>query len=651
MILRERQDRIVSALRSGGAASVRDLAQSLEVSESTIRRDLDLLDRNGELTRTYGGAVLRPGETVTDSGDPLQREDPSPPTPASSSSSGWPSGPPRWCRTTSVVLLDIGTTTPLVARRLRGRPVTVITSNLAVLDELRDDDAVRLVMLGGVFRRNYRSFVGSLTQSALSQVSADLLFLSCTGVRPSGHVVDNMAVEAPIKQAMIAAADRIVLLATEAKFPGTGALAPVRARRCRLRGHHGRRQPEDPRFVPAGRRTGDHRMKLCILGGGGFRTPYVYQALLRDDGSPRITEVALYDIDEDRLPTMTTILEQFAVGFDDAPKLVPTTSLRTAIEGSDFVFAAIRVGGLEGRRCDEHVALDLNVIGQETTGPGGLAYAIRTVPVMMEVARLVQELAPQAYLMNFTNPAGIITEAMQSVLGDRVLGICDTPSGLGRRVARMLGLDHTRVQMDYVGLNHLGWMRRVLYDGRTCCRSCWPTTRCWARWRRPRSSARTGSTPSGVIPNEYLYYYYFNRDAVRRINASGGTRGDFLAADPDRVLRHRPGGGCRCRRAVARDGRRAQRQLHGRGQGRRAGRTRHPSGAGDRSGPPGLRRRRARGDGGHHPERTGHHDLQRAQRHHPRRAARRRRGRGAHHGRCQRRAPADHHPARWTSSG
>ena len=158
-------------------------------------------------------------------------------------------------------------------------------------------------------------------------------------------------------------------------------------------------------------------MKLCILGGGGFRTPYVYQALLRDGGTPRITEVALYDIDEGRLRSMTTILEQFAVGFDDAPKLVPTTSLRSAIEGSDFVFAAIRVGGLEGRRCDEHVALDRGVIGQETTGPGGLAYAIRTVPVMMEVARLVQELAPQAYLMNFTNPAGIITEAMQSVLG------------------------------------------------------------------------------------------------------------------------------------------------------------------------------------------------------------------------------------------
>jgi 6-phospho-beta-glucosidase len=270
-------------------------------------------------------------------------------------------------------------------------------------------------------------------------------------------------------------------------------------------------------------------MKLCILGGGGFRTPYVYQALLRDGGTPRITEVALYDIDEDRLRSMTMILEQFAVGFNDAPKLLPTTALRSAIEGSDFVFAAIRVGGLEGRRCDEHVALDLGVIGQETTGPGGLAYAIRTVPVMMEVARLVKELAPQAYLINFTNPAGIITEAMQSVLGDRVLGICDTPSGLGRRVARMLGLDHTRVQMDYVGLNHLGWMRRVMYDGEDVLPSLLTDESLLPQMEEAKVFGTDWIRTLGVIPNEYLYYYYFHRDAVAKINTSGATRGDFLA--------------------------------------------------------------------------------------------------------------------------
>jgi DeoR/GlpR family transcriptional regulator of sugar metabolism len=224
VLLHERQLRIVSALRSGGAASVGDLARSLHVSESTIRRDLDLLDRNGELTRTYGGAVLRPGETVREAGDPVRVEGPFSADTGLDLKQRVAERAAALVADESVVLLDIGTTTPLVARRLRGRPVTVITSNLAVLDELRDDSAVRLVMLGGVLRRNYRTLVGSLTESALSQVSADLLFLSCTGVRRSGHVVDNMAVEAPIKQSMIEAADRVVLLATEAKFPGTGAL-------------------------------------------------------------------------------------------------------------------------------------------------------------------------------------------------------------------------------------------------------------------------------------------------------------------------------------------------------------------------------------------------------------------------------------------
>ena len=226
VILRERQDRIVSVLRSGGAASVRDLARSLQVSEATIRRDLDLLDRNGELVRTYGGAVLAPGATVTDRDDPHRTEG------RFDEGAGEDlalkhrvaAAAAALVPDDAVVLLDIGTTTPLVARRLRGRPVTVITSNLAVVDELREDEAVRVVVLGGVLRRNYRSLVGSLTQGALAQVSADLVILSCTGVRPSGHVVDNMAVEAPVKQAMVEAADRLVLVASERKFPGTGAL-------------------------------------------------------------------------------------------------------------------------------------------------------------------------------------------------------------------------------------------------------------------------------------------------------------------------------------------------------------------------------------------------------------------------------------------
>lgn len=229
MITRERRNRILRTIQDEGSASVLDLARALDVSPSTIRRDLEKLDRNGELSRTYGGAVISPRETLeetdrTASEAPfdLSTHDPGKAAVARAAAALVPDG--------GVILCDIGTTVGLLARHLHGRDITVITSNLAVFDELRDDEAVRLVLLGGVVRRNYRSLVGSLTESALSQVSADLMFLSCTGVRPTGHVVDNMAVEAPIKQAMLEAADRVALLAPESKFPGSGAL-----RLCSLR--------------------------------------------------------------------------------------------------------------------------------------------------------------------------------------------------------------------------------------------------------------------------------------------------------------------------------------------------------------------------------------------------------------------------------
>lgn len=269
-------------------------------------------------------------------------------------------------------------------------------------------------------------------------------------------------------------------------------------------------------------------MKLSILGGGGFRTPYVWQALLRDTGQPRVTEVWLYDIDESRLATMSNILRQLAAGFPDAPALMTSTSLESALEGSGFVFAAIRVGGLQARCRDEHVALDLGVLGQETTGPGGIAYALRTIPVMLEIAGVMNKAAPGAYLLNFTNPAGIITEALQAMLGDRVVGICDTPSELGRRAAALLGRDHTRIQMDYVGLNHLGWMRRLLVDGSDVLPDLLADDERLGALEEAMVFGPEWIRELGVIPNEYLYYYYFARDAVSTINGSAMTRGDFL---------------------------------------------------------------------------------------------------------------------------
>lgn len=278
-------------------------------------------------------------------------------------------------------------------------------------------------------------------------------------------------------------------------------------------------------------------MKLAILGGGGFRVPYVYQALLRDKGSARIEEVWLQDSDAGRLEAMAAVLATLADGVADAPKVFTSTGLDKALEGAGFVFAAVRVGGLAGRVCDERVALDLNVLGQETTGPGGLAYGLRTIPVMLGIARRVKALAPDAYVINFTNPAGMITEAMQGVLGDRVLGICDTPSGLGTRVAAALGLAPGRIRLDYVGLNHLGWMRRILHDGADVLPRLLADDDLLGSLEEGVVFGREWLRDLGVIPNEYLYYYYFNREAVRATLDAPQTRGEFLAKQQEAFYR------------------------------------------------------------------------------------------------------------------
>jgi 6-phospho-beta-glucosidase len=269
-------------------------------------------------------------------------------------------------------------------------------------------------------------------------------------------------------------------------------------------------------------------MKLAILGGGGFRVPLVYGALLRDTSSPRVDVVSLYDVAPDRLEAIGQVTRQMVDGHDGAPSVDITTDLDKALDGADFVFSAIRVGGLEGRTTDERVALDLGILGQETTGPGGLAYGMRTVPVAIRVAERIAQICPQAWVINFTNPAGMITEAMQQVLGNRVVGICDTPIGLGRRAARALGLDPDRSSFGYVGLNHLGWLRALGHGGRDVLPDLIGDAQLLATIEEGRLFGAEWIQLLGALPNEYLYYYYFTRDAVASIRGSAQTRGEFL---------------------------------------------------------------------------------------------------------------------------
>jgi len=283
-------------------------------------------------------------------------------------------------------------------------------------------------------------------------------------------------------------------------------------------------------------------MRLAVLGGGGFRVPLVHGALLRDTAEPRVREVVLYDVSAARLDAIRHVLRQLAAEHPDPPEVWITTDLDAALSGADFVFSALRVGGLAGRTADERVALELGLLGQETTGPGGIAYGLRTVPVALRVAERVAAVAPRAWVINFTNPAGLITEAMRRVLGDRVIGICDSPVGLIRRTATALGLDPARVSPDYVGLNHLGWLRGLTHEGQDVLPRLLADDAALRQVEEARVFGADWLRGLGAIPNEYLYYYYFTRESIAAI--SGRTRGEALVGQQDHfyaAVRDRPG--------------------------------------------------------------------------------------------------------------
>ncbi|WP_329348617.1 6-phospho-beta-glucosidase [Streptomyces sp. NBC_01261] len=269
-------------------------------------------------------------------------------------------------------------------------------------------------------------------------------------------------------------------------------------------------------------------MKLTILGGGGFRVPLVYGALLTDRGEGRVTEVVLHDLDDSRLYAVARVLAEQAATVPDAPTVTATTDLDEALRGADFIFSAIRVGGLEGRADDERVALAQGVLGQETVGAGGIAYGLRTVPVAVDIARRVARLAPDAWVINFTNPAGLVTEAMSRHLGDRVIGICDSPVGLGRRIATVLGANPREAFIDYVGLNHLGWVRGLRVAGRDELPRLLADPDLLGSFEEGKLFGTDWLQSLGAVPNEYLHYYYFNRETVRAYSEVEKTRGAFL---------------------------------------------------------------------------------------------------------------------------
>jgi 6-phospho-beta-glucosidase len=269
-------------------------------------------------------------------------------------------------------------------------------------------------------------------------------------------------------------------------------------------------------------------VKLTIVGGGGFRVPLVYGALLGKRDRLPFDEVVLHDVDAGRLERMGRVLDGLAAERAATLPFRATTDLVDAVTGADFVFCAIRVGGLEGRVVDEAVPLSAGVLGQETTGPGGICFALRTIPAMVRLAETIAEHAPDAWLINFTNPAGMVTEAVQQVLGERAVGICDSPSALCRRVARALGREPGEMWFDYFGLNHLGWLRAAHDADGDRLPELLADDEALGGFEEGRLFGAEWLRTLGMIPNEYLYYFYFATDTVTSIRESSLARGAYL---------------------------------------------------------------------------------------------------------------------------
>jgi 6-phospho-beta-glucosidase len=274
-------------------------------------------------------------------------------------------------------------------------------------------------------------------------------------------------------------------------------------------------------------------MKITLLG-AGVRTPFVLHGLAAMGSELGLSEVTLHDVDRRRLDIMhklgTHLCRQWGAKFGVSAEPDP----RLALSGAGFVFSAIRAGQDRARALDEEIPLKYGVIGQETTGPAGFAMAMRTIPQVLKLARLIEEVCPAAMVVNFTNPVGIIMQALTTQTAVRAVGVCDGPIEMKRSVAEFLGVPADETHVEYFGLNHCGWIHRVLVDGRDRLPEILDR---YEQLRGMDDQWRLFDTELvqaiGMLPMEYLYFYYYRDRAVDHILHSGGTRGAQVMAISD----------------------------------------------------------------------------------------------------------------------
>ena len=270
-------------------------------------------------------------------------------------------------------------------------------------------------------------------------------------------------------------------------------------------------------------------MKIAVVGGGSTYTPELVDGIGRLQDALPVDELVLIDPAEDRLALVGALSRRMLQRHGHPGVLTTTSDLDAGVDGADAVLLQLRVGGQVARGYDETWPLECGCVGQETTGAGGLAKALRTVPVVLDIASRIQKANPNAWIVDFTNPVGIVTRALLEA-GHKAVGLCNVAIGFQRKFASMLGVEPDRVRLDHVGLNHLTWERRVLVDGQD---------------RLPKllgshleEIAGDIELPPwllqqlGVVPSYYLRYFYAHDEVVRELKASSSR-----AAEVGRIER------------------------------------------------------------------------------------------------------------------
>lgn len=266
-------------------------------------------------------------------------------------------------------------------------------------------------------------------------------------------------------------------------------------------------------------------MKLALIGGGSVRAPEFVRGALAFARDLDLHEVWLMDIDPERLDVMAPLCEEITRRAGDPFAIHRTTSLDEALRDASLIVTTIRVGFERGRVLDERIALNCGILGQETTGPGGFAMAMRNIPALIEIAQRAEALAPRAWTFNFTNPAGLVAQALLAAGYPRVIGICDSANTAQQDIARWVKRPVDEVKTEVFGLNHLSWARSATVEGRDVLPELLADD-AFINDTHLRFFDADLVRRIGMFLNEYLYYYYYRDVAVKRIQAEELTRGE-----------------------------------------------------------------------------------------------------------------------------